>query len=111
MSYAELVGDGLFNKPITWNGKLGTRLELTTRATPKDPANYKLVGTSVPRKDIAGKIMATTEFLQDFTVPGMLHGRLLRPPVAGAHVYKVDRERCFKQNEASFSGGGPERDP
>ena len=92
VSYADLIGDSLFNQPISWNGKLGNSLGLTTRATPKDPANYKVVGTSVPRKDIVGKIMATTEFLHDLIVPGMLHGRMIRPPVAGAHVYRVDRE-------------------
>ncbi len=92
VAYADLVSNTLLNEPISWNGRLGNNLELTTRATPKDPANYKVVGRSVPRKDIVGKIMATTEYLHDVTVPGMLHGRMVRPPVAGAHVRSVDRE-------------------
>lgn len=92
VSYADLVAGTSFNEPIGWNSKLGTSLELTTRATPKDPANYKIVGKSVPRKDITGKIMATTEYLHDVKVPGMLHGRMLRPAVAGAHIANVDRE-------------------
>ncbi len=92
ISYAALVADGSFDAPITWNGEYGNGLVLTGRATPKDPAQYRVVGRSVPRKDIAGKILATTEFLHHLRVPGMLHGRMVRPPVAGAHVRKVRRE-------------------
>ena len=90
VSYAELVADAKFNAPITWNGEFGNDLGLTTRATPKDPKDYKIVGTSVRRKDIAGKILGTTEFLHDVRVPGMLHGRVVRPNVAGARVVNVD---------------------
>ena len=91
VSYAELVADRMFDSPITWNGEYGNGLGLVTRAKPKDPKDYKVVGTSVRRKDIAGKILATTEFLHDVRVPGMLHGRVVRPSVAGATVASVDR--------------------
>ncbi len=91
VSYAELVADRMFDAPITWNGEYGNGLGLVTRATPKDPKDYKVVGTSVRRKDIEGKILATTEFLHDVRVPGMLHGRIVRPSVAGASVASVDR--------------------
>ena len=72
-------------------GKYGNRLSLEGRATPKDPRDYKIVGTSVRRRDIAGKIFATTDFLHHVTVSGMLHGRMVRPNVAGARVRSVDR--------------------
>ncbi len=91
VSYAELVADRMFDAPITWNGEYGNGLGLVTRAKPKDPKDYTVVGTSVRRKDIAGKILATTEFLHDVRVPGMLHGRVVRPSVAGATVASVDR--------------------
>ena len=80
----------MFNAPLEWNGRYGNSLALKGRAKPKDPSEYKVVGTSVRRKDIAGKILATTEFLHDVRVPGMLHGRTVRPPVAGARVKRVD---------------------
>ncbi|MEE8538340.1 MAG: molybdopterin cofactor-binding domain-containing protein [Acidiferrobacterales bacterium] len=91
MSYGQLIGDRFFDAPITWNGKYGNRLSLKGRATPKDPKDYKIVGTSVRRRDIAGKIFATTDFLHHVTMPGMLHGRMVRPNVAGARVRSVDQ--------------------
>lgn len=91
VSYADLVGDKMLSAAITWNGKYGNNLGLESRATPKDPEEYRIVGTSVPRKDIAGKIFATTDFLHDLKVPGMLHGRMIRPTVAGARVSAVDK--------------------
>ncbi|MCH8867536.1 MAG: xanthine dehydrogenase family protein molybdopterin-binding subunit, partial [Proteobacteria bacterium] len=91
VSYAELVADRMFDSPIAWNGEYGNSLALTSRAKFKDPKDYTVVGTSVRRKDIAGKILATTEFLHDVRVPGMLHGRIVRPSVAGASVVSVDR--------------------
>jgi len=99
VSYAELVAERLFNAPITWNGRYGNSLTLEGRATPKDPKDYKVVGTSVRRKDIAGKILGTTEFLHDVKVPGMLHGRIVRPGAAGARVKHVD-----KASVADFPG-------
>jgi CO/xanthine dehydrogenase Mo-binding subunit len=92
ISYAALVGEQMFNASIEWNGRYGNNLSLAGRATPKDPADYSVVGTSVPRKDIAGKILATANFLHDLKLPGMLHGRMLRPKVAGARVHSVDKE-------------------
>jgi CO/xanthine dehydrogenase Mo-binding subunit len=91
ISYGQLIGDRFFDAPIKWNGKLGNRLGLKGRAKPKDPKDYKIVGTSVRRHDIAGKIFATTDFLHHVTMPGMLHGRMIRPNAAGAHVKSVDR--------------------
>ncbi len=91
ISYGQLIGNELFDAPIKWNGKYGNRLSLEGRATPKDPRDYKIVGTSVRRRDIAGKIFATTDFLHHVTMPGMLHGRMIRPNAAGAHVKSVDK--------------------
>jgi CO/xanthine dehydrogenase Mo-binding subunit len=92
LSYAELVGNKMFNTSISWNGETGNNLALTSRAKLKDPADYRIVGTSVGRRDIAGKIFASTEYLHDLKVPGMLHGRLLRPAIAGARVRSVDKK-------------------
>ncbi len=91
ISYGELVGDRFFDAPIEWNGEFGNSLALKGRARPKDPKDYKVVGTSVRRKDIAGKILATTEFLHHVDVPGLMHGRMIRPRTAGARVKSVDR--------------------
>ena len=50
----------------------------------KDPETYRVVGTSVPRVDIPAKASGELVFVHDMRVPGMLHGRVVRPPYAGA---------------------------
>jgi nicotinate dehydrogenase subunit B len=65
-------------------------LVVDAAAPVKPPAAYKLVGTSVPRIDIPGKVTATFTFMQDFRLPSMLHGRVVRPPAVGATLLSVD---------------------
>lgn len=89
ISYATLVEDQGLDAAVEWNGKFGNNLALSGRATPKPTADYKVVGTSVPRKDIRGKILARTPYLHDHSVPNMLHGRTVRPRKAGARVQSV----------------------
>ncbi len=91
ISYGEIIGDKLFNVPLEWNGKFGNELGLKSRAKLKDPANYKVVGTPVLRKDISGKIIPSTAFASHARVPGVLHGRMVRPTVACATVVSVDK--------------------
>jgi nicotinate dehydrogenase subunit B len=54
-----------------------------------------LVGKSVPRLDIPAKVTGKFTYMQDFRVPGMLHGRVVRPPAIGAKLQSVD-ERSTK---------------
>ncbi|WP_158741993.1 molybdopterin cofactor-binding domain-containing protein, partial [Acidisphaera sp. L21] len=49
----------------------------------KDPGSYRLVGTSVRRVDIPDKAVGRFSFVHDIRVPGMLHGRVVRPPYLG----------------------------
>jgi CO/xanthine dehydrogenase Mo-binding subunit len=39
---------------------------------------------------VHGKVFGTTPWVQDIRVDGMLHGRMIRPPIAGASVAAVD---------------------
>src|SRR5437762_5897171 len=57
----------------------GFALNVDGGATPKDPSTYTVVGTSVPRVDMAPKILGTYRYVTDVRVPGMLHGRVVRP--------------------------------
>jgi nicotinate dehydrogenase subunit B len=50
----------------------------------KSPADYTVVGRSLPRVDIPAKATGELVFVHDMRVPGMLHGRVVRPPYAGA---------------------------
>src|SRR5262249_17828254 len=59
-------------------------------AKPKDPSTYTLVGTSVPRVDTAPKVLGTYQYITDVRVPGMLHGRVIRPAGVGATLAGVD---------------------
>ncbi len=91
IGYGQLIAAG-FATGLDWNKRYGNALAVQGRATPKSPKDYTVVGTPVPRKDIPGKILATTEFCHHVTLPGMLHGRTLRPPVANALPVAVDEQ-------------------
>jgi nicotinate dehydrogenase subunit B len=79
VTYAELLPAW---EPLTLN--------VDNTAPLKSPADYTLVGTSVPRVDLPAKMFATYTYVQDFRVPGMLHGRVIRPPAVGATLLSVD---------------------
>jgi len=72
MAYGELLS----GQHIALTLALGTPL--------KSPADYRVVGTSAPRVDIPAKATGELVFVHDMRVPGMLHGRVVRPPYAGA---------------------------
>src|SRR3989344_994340 len=59
-------------------------LELMDATPTKAAADYTVVGQSVPRVDIPAKVSGELVFVHDMRVPGMLHGRVVRPPYAGA---------------------------
>ena len=61
-----------------------TVLQLDVAAPVKAAADYRLVGTSHPRTDIPAKLAGALVFVHDLRLPGMLHGRVVRPPYAGA---------------------------
>jgi nicotinate dehydrogenase subunit B len=89
VTYTTLIADG-FDTDLDWNGNYGNGLNVSGQATPKTVDQYQVVGTDVARKDIPGKILATTEFCHHVSIPGMLHGRCIRPPVANAVPVSVD---------------------
>lgn len=61
-----------------------TVLTLDTAAQVKRTEDYRLVGTPQPRVDIPAKLAGELVFVHDMRLPGMLHGRVVRPPYAGA---------------------------
>ncbi|HEY0746716.1 MAG TPA: molybdopterin cofactor-binding domain-containing protein [Steroidobacteraceae bacterium] len=71
-------------------GPHGLDLKMDKTAPLKSPADFKLVGRDVQRVDIPGKVTGSFTFMQDFKLPGMLHGRVVRPPAIGATILKVD---------------------
>src|SRR5882672_10740498 len=89
-SYAELIGGRYFNVPLEWNKEMGNTLYAPGKARPKDPKDYKIVGKPLPREDIAPLVYCQQDFCTDVKRPGMLHARMIRPPVAGSTPVKVD---------------------
>jgi CO/xanthine dehydrogenase Mo-binding subunit len=64
--------------------------EATAKAAPKPPASHKIVGKSIPRVDIPGKVTGGLAYVQDLRLPGMVHGRVVRPPRYGSKLDSAD---------------------
>jgi nicotinate dehydrogenase subunit B len=71
ISYGELIGDDTI------------RLELADHIEVKSADAYRVVGQSMPRVDLPAKATGELVYVHDVRVPGMLHGRVVRPPYAG----------------------------
>ena len=71
----------------------GKRFErnLTGQARPKPIAAYKVVGTEVPRVDLPAKVAGSFTYVHNIRLPGMLHGRVVRPAAIGATLVRVDQ--------------------
>src|SRR5262249_57251738 len=69
---------------------MGNPLYAPGKAQPKNPKDHKIVGQPIPREDIAPKVYAQEDFCTDVKVPDMVHGRMIRPAIAGAVPVKVD---------------------
>ena len=65
-------------------------LKLDPKAPLKDPTEYTIVGKPLPRPDVPAKITGRHVYVQDYVLPGMLHGRVIRPPAIGARLVSVD---------------------
>ena len=90
VSYGELIGGRYFNVRSTGTSNSATRSTHPARRQPKKPSEYKIVGKPIKREDVAPKVFAQEDFCTDVKLPGMVHGRMLRPPVAGSIPVKVD---------------------
>jgi nicotinate dehydrogenase subunit B len=70
--------------------------EATASVRPKSAARHTIVGTSVERLDIPGKVTGVPSFVHDIELPGMLFGRVLRPPSYDARLVVFDAEAVRK---------------
>ena len=57
---------------------------------PKPASAHTIVGKSIPRLDIPPKVTGGAAYVQDIRLPGMLHGRVVRPPRYGATLEGFD---------------------
>jgi nicotinate dehydrogenase subunit B len=78
ITYTELMGGKRFNRKISG------------RAPVKKPEEYRVVGKQIPRLEIPAKFTGAPSFVHDIRLPGMLHGRVVRPPSPGAKLVSID---------------------
>ena len=75
-------------------GELVSGQELHVEAAPvsplRDPSHRFVMGKSLARVDIPSKVSGGVSYVQDLRLPGMLHGRILRPPGPGAALASLD---------------------
>ena len=91
VSYAQLIGGKYFNSKVEWNKQYGNPLNVQGKAKPKNPSEYQVVGQSIPRKDVAWKLFGVGgNYVTEVSVPGMLHARVIRTPLAGSVAQSVD---------------------
>ena len=65
--------------------------------TIKEPAGkFKLIGTSPIRPDGVEKVTGGAIFAADITLPGMIHGKILRSPHAHARIKSIDTSEAKK---------------
>lgn len=81
-TYWALADDGLLDR------------EATAGIAPKAPSARRVTGTAVQRLDIPDKAFGRPRFVHDLELPGMLHGRVLRPPSPAASLRSLDDRKA-----------------
>jgi len=102
------IEDGLIrgkdNRSISFGEVIGNdtiRLELADDVPVKAVGSYSIVGQSVPRVDLPAKATGELVYVHDVRVPGMLHGRVVRPPYAGVDAGPFVGTSLLAVDEAS----------
>ena len=95
VSYGDLVGGRTFD------------IQLDPKARRKHPSTWTVLGTPVKRLDIPAMATGRFEFVHNVRVPGMLHGRVVRPPTVGANLVSVD-ESSVQRHARARQGGRQE---
>ncbi len=87
------------NQQVTYWDLMGGRKfgrDATAAFPPKPPQAHRVVGTRVPRVDLPAKVFGAPAFIEDLRLPGMLHGRIVRPRHQGATLKSVDTAAAEK---------------
>lgn len=78
VTYAALIGDRRFHQSVD-------------RTIPlKSATAYTVIGQPVPRVELPGKVTGVHRYVHNVRIPGMRHGRVIRPPAIGATLLSVD---------------------
>jgi len=86
VTYGELIGGRKFNVALT-----GANIDATTGIAKVKPVQeLRMVGQSPQRYDIPAKVDGSNKWAVDVKLPGMVHARNVKPPVAGAKLVSID---------------------
>ncbi len=61
-------------------------------------SELKVIGKPIPRHDAYEKAMGLTQYAADFSLPGMLYGKVLRSPHASARIISIDPSKAKRLN-------------
>lgn len=86
LTYAELIGGQRFDVMLDGRNINSTR----GVADVKPVQDLRVIGQSIPRYDIPSKVDGSLTWAVDVKLPGMVHARNVRPPLAGANLQSVD---------------------
>jgi len=82
--------------------KFGDIAEDAAKVTPpqnpklKSQSEWKLLGRSLPRVELASKLNGTAIFGLDFSIPGMVYAAAMQSPIHGGTVSSFDKESVAK---------------
>ena len=57
-------------------------------------SDLSVIGTSVRRPDVPGKVTGHARYAGDIALPGMLHAKIKRSTIAHAHIRRIDVSRA-----------------
>ncbi len=89
IAYGDLLGGKRFNIKIVAAG-VGWDMKVAPNVPAKNPKDYKIVGKSIARVDLPAKFTGEFVYSQDAGVPGMLHGRVVRPATSISAPASID---------------------
>jgi nicotinate dehydrogenase subunit B len=64
--------------------------DIALATAPKRPSDYSIVGKSLNRIDLPGKLTGAPSYVQDMRLPGMIFARAVRPPRYGAKLLSFE---------------------
>jgi len=94
------IGGG---KGIAFQNLIGNqqfKLKIDSKAKLRNPNTYRYVGKGLPRPDVPAKVTGTHVYMQDFSLPGMLHARVIRPQSVGSRIISVDESSIKRIGKA-----------
>jgi CO/xanthine dehydrogenase Mo-binding subunit len=107
VTYSQLVSSGQFSLKIPTTGTAYANTLVVTGGVPTKPVSqYTVIGTSQPNLEIPGIVNATSPFVADIRLPGMLHARIVRPATLGSTLVSVGKldKKAFPTSQVVVRG-------